>query len=505
MNCGRTGHNTPECPTLMRNRAPYRVQPLNGRNLRIRDQALEEGDFTGKRCWNKFLRWRLSSEDKIAFDKAASGYVLSKANKLRVTQVTTEDKDILTNLLNTHNQVRDLKAHIKEYDIDDGFTVVIPINENSPKLQPRKFDLFVDYPQVTPQMVALSNRYLNMWVEEQFVNENLNLTYTLIKNNTDDILFGQCLEEYEKYLPMCQGGPLMFIIVMRKINSINARYREHMWTRVKALEIRKIQGENVNQVVSLLNAAYNTFRAVSTDPEGMNCVPQDWSEHVIKILQTSTVSKFNEIFEHEEELAYRAAARTQGQPEWPTHDVLMTWASSQYERFKQANEWDVPTSVSKKGYKFNRNGERDLSKATCDNCLQKGHLSTDCRRERDDERIKKNRKARIEKARQARSSSQPQANAATTTATPKVTATGNEKEIKIDGLVYKLNKESTWTCTDPSKVQERKEKGIRKQAAKATRTANPTAPSPQANLSSTPTSSSGNSTRNLQQYISNLM
>ena len=43
-------------------------------------------------------------------------------------------------------------------------------------------------------------------------------------------------------------------IIMHKINAVNAQYQEFLWTRVKALEIRKTPGENVDTVVSLLNA-----------------------------------------------------------------------------------------------------------------------------------------------------------------------------------------------------------------------------------------------------------
>jgi hypothetical protein len=414
------------------------------------------------------LRWKLTSEDRIAFDRAASGYVLSKSNKLRIVQVATNDQDTLHNLLNTHNQLRSLKAHVNEYDIGDVFTVVLPVEDTS-ALYSQQFDLFVDYAKITPAMVALSNRYYNMWIDESFIPENLNLTYTLIKNNMDEVLCGQCLEECEKYSDICRGGPLLFIICIHKINKVNAQYRDNMWTQVKQLEIRKVQGEDVNHVVSLLNAAYATFRAVSTDKDGMSCVPQDWSEQVIKILQTSSVSKFNEIFEHEEELAHRAAARTLGHTVWPTHDELMTLASRQYERFKQANEWHVSKSVSKKGYLTQTSGIRDLSKVKCDNCGQTGHLSTTCPKPKDPERCARNRKKRIEKLRQDRSKNgsgtAPQANKASTDVP--VVKKSDDGTITIDGLVYKFNKEKTLYCADPKKEAERKARGAQTRAAKA--------------------------------------
>jgi hypothetical protein len=475
--CGKIGHDAKNCPTLPGINVPHKTQIINGRRLQVRDQGLRETEFTGRKNWNKFLRWKLTSEDRIAFDRAASGYVLSKSNKLRIIQVATNDQDILQNLLNTHNQLRSLKAHVNEYDIGDVFTVVMPI-ENSSALHKKQYDLFVDYAKVTPAMVALSNRYYNMWIDESFIPENLNLTYTLIKNNMDEVLYGQCLEEYEKYADICQGGPLLFIICIHKINKVNAQYRDHMWTRVKKLEIRKVQGEDVNHVVSLLNAAHATFRAVSTDKDGMNCVPQDWSEQVIKIFQTSSVSKFNEIFEHEEELAHRAAARTLGHPVWPVHDELMTLASRQYERFKQANEWHVSKAISKKGYLTQTSGIRDLSKAVCDNCGKTGHLSTTCTQPKDPERCARNRKKRLEKMKQTRSKPGhgPKANKTSTSGNLNMARDANGN-VLIDGLVYKFTKDNTLYCADPRKQQERTERRARNRAAHAAQTTTSSAPS----------------------------
>ena len=476
--CDTYSHTSSQCPR----RVPVSNQErlILSRNMKLRNRALQEHEFTGRKSWNKYLRTDLSSEDRIAFDKAAAGYVLSKHNKLRVTQVTTEDKEILTNLLNTHNQLRALKAHVIEYDIGDVFTVLLPVGTTG-ALHEKTFDLFTDYPKCPPGLVAMSNRYYNSWVDETFIAENLNLTYTLIKNNTDEVLFQQALEDYDKYKPISQGGPLLLSIILHKINAVNAQYQEFLWIRVKALEIRKTPGENVDTVVSLLNAAYTTFRAVSTDEEGMNKVPPDWSKQVLQILQTSSVEKFNRIFANEEELAYRAAANAVGMPVWPTHASLMTWATNQYRRFKQANAWDIPKSILHKGYLTQTSGPgtvRDLSKIDCFNCGKKGHLVNDCKLPKNEATIKKN----LEKFRKHKAKAKKAHVAATDTSTSDV------KEKKIDGLMYKMSKDGVWTLSDPKKMQERAEKGKAKRAAKAA-ASNSTSSStstPQANVARAP-------------------
>ena len=450
-----------------------RRQVINGRMVKVHVNPVADSSFVKRRPWDKFKRHELDPEQRIAFEKAASGYVLSKSNKLRVVQLVTEDKDILTNLLNTHDQLRALRNHMYDYDLDDVFTVVTPIEEDRPETHSKTYDLLTEYPRVTPAMVALSIRHYNRWIDEPFIAENLNLTFTLIKNNMDDVLLGQCLEEYEKYRQISRGGPLLFIIAILKINSINSKYREFMWTKVKGLEIRKIQGENVTHIVSLLTAAYHTFRAVSTDDLGMNAAPSDWSEHILKIMQTSSVTRFNEVFADEEELVHRNSANTGGQAIWPQHDYIMTRALGQYERLLQSNEWNVPQAAMKKSYLTQTSGDgvtnRDHSNLWCYNCGKKGHIVPQCHQKRDEEAIKRNRD-KANKDRKAKSNKG--ANAATVpTSTPSDAKTTSDKAKtkKIDGLLYKFTKEGTWACVDPVKIEERKAKGAKKLATKAAR------------------------------------
>ena len=80
----------------------------------------------GVKKWDKFKRSKLTVEDRLAFDKQATGHVLGKHNKLQVFSRLVQDTEILKNVLNLQQQLRTLRNHISEYDIDDVFNIVMP-------------------------------------------------------------------------------------------------------------------------------------------------------------------------------------------------------------------------------------------------------------------------------------------------------------------------------------------------------------------------------------------
>ena len=345
-------------------------------------------------------------------------------------------------------------------------------------------DIWSDYPILTPTMVAVSTAYYNMWVAETYISENLNLTYTFIQNNTDPTLFGKCLEEYEKYSPISQGGPLMLILILQRISILNTQHKTNLWNRVKALKIRNITGEDVDTVVSLLNAAYQAFRATSTNKTRDEGIPEDWYEVIIKVLQTSSVSKFNDTFEQEEDRVWRMSAISGCNPVWLPHDQLMLMASNQYQRLKQSGQWDLPSSVKRKGYNYTKGADGTAPQHKCFNCGG-NHLLPACTKAKDLEKIKKNR----EKFLAAKKKKSTSGNATSTSNA--FSTTNGSTEVTVDKVKYKVNKEGVFVCSDPSKLKERAEKGqrtIAKKAAATTSTPAPTSdtPAPRVTMAATP-------------------
>jgi hypothetical protein len=358
---------------------------IDGRRLQIRAEPVSINNYVCKQIWNKLTRWQLSAEDRIAFDQQASGYVLNKNNKLRVQSQLTKDTEILKNVHNLQYQIKALKNHVVEYDMANVFTIVVPVDINgSPELHEERYNLFDNYPKLTSELVGNSNAYYSQWIEDDYVTENLNLSYNLIKNNTDDSLFNKCLEEYEMFHPMQQGGPLILFLVLKKVHNASEQHLEHLKDKVETLKISDLEGENVDTAVSLINAAYSIF--ISSSIATQSRVPPEWSKTLIRVFQTTTVPEFNQIFKDEEKDARRDADKNGGQPQWPTHKQLTRLATVSYNRIKSSGHWDIPKSKSK-GYLNLPTKGPPQPDYKCWNCGEPGHRLDGCPKPQNQARI----------------------------------------------------------------------------------------------------------------------
>jgi hypothetical protein len=148
----------------------------------------------------------------------------------------TEDTEILKNVHNLQYQIKALKNHVVEYNMAGVFTIVVPFEINgSPELHDERYNLFDYYPKLTLELVGNSNAYYSRWIEDDYVIENLNLSYNLIKNNTNDNLFNKCLEEYEMFHPMQRGGPLILFFILNKVHNASEQHLEHLKDKVETL------------------------------------------------------------------------------------------------------------------------------------------------------------------------------------------------------------------------------------------------------------------------------
>lgn len=404
-------HRTDLCPYTVANRGPPQLQAqINTRNLNLnlRTRPIDIRNFQPMKTWSKLTRNGLPVEDRIIFDREASGYVLGKHNKLKVRSRLDKDDEALKNVHSTQLQIQALEKHMQAYDIDEPFTILVPDDlERSPNVSTETFNLFSDYPKISPDMVANSNAFRNMWVNHDYIASDLDLTYNLIKKNTDEELFQLCIEDYDTYHPVQQGGSLMFSLIIEKIHNASEQHMEHLKDRVEHLSIKDIEGEDVDQVVGLLNSVYKLFVGCST--RTISKIPAKWEQTLLKIFQTTSVNEFNETFKAVLTEAQREADMQGLQPILPSHKELTTLANKTYARLKQTDQWNMSSHKKSRAYhSAARVGSQPggYTSSTgwtirCFNCQEDGHGVNDCPHPRNEATIKRQHEAFL-KAKQAR-------------------------------------------------------------------------------------------------------
>ena len=104
-------------------------------------------------------------------------------------------------------------------------------------------------------------------------------------------LLDKCFERYDTYPPIQQGGPLLFIFMMKTLVSSSEEATQHLKDMVMNLKIADFKGENVLRLVSLIRGAYKHLKWIKR-------VPHRFVDQILTVLQTSSDPTFNKYFEH---------------------------------------------------------------------------------------------------------------------------------------------------------------------------------------------------------------
>ena len=427
---------------------------VGGSTLKTRPQPADPDSVQITKTWYKHERVNYDAEERAAFKKSATGYALSKSNKLSLIEIDPKGgTDALSTIRNLKVQMNLIKSHLRDHDMHDVIeNIVVPIDlRNSSATKNVMFNLFDDHRRLDASMVAASNAWYNLWVDEKFISDNMTYTFTFLQNNTSEALWNLCLEDYEEYHPVSKGGPLVFFLVPRRLQNSSESAMQNLREQVKNLKIRDIPGENVDVACSLIKAAHNALVAASSDDR--NFVPDDFLGTVLKALQSTSVSKFNKIFATIEDEVTRASDRTGLQPDWPELTEIMTTAKNAYRRMCSSSAgWHTSNAQKQRGLTSTPSGSN--LEPDCWNCHGK-HKVQDCPKPRDERRIADNRRkmmAKIREARKQRAERKAAHKASTSTSTNKKT---RRRKTRDDGTPLILNVKGQWVI-DQGLLREQK-------------------------------------------------
>jgi hypothetical protein len=134
--------------------------------------------------------------------------------------LTLAEEDKLDDTYNIGIQIALLKRYFIKYDMDDVFTNISPYIgaiSGTTLLRTKYLDLFTNYSQITEGQVTASNKWYNQHTVEDFYCPNLQLTFEFFINNTTKGVWEKCLKDFNKVEPEVRGGPLLYLIMMKKL------------------------------------------------------------------------------------------------------------------------------------------------------------------------------------------------------------------------------------------------------------------------------------------------
>jgi Zinc knuckle len=329
------------------------------------------------------------SEDKRndLFDKATK----SRSTKFDLVSLTLSEEDKLDDTYSIGIQIAQLRGHFIKYDMDDVFMIVTPdpydTSVSPPQLVPSRIkntfqDLFDSYSQISEDQVAASNKWYSEHTVEDYYRQNLQLTFEFFENNCTKGLWEKCLEDYDEYEPEEKGGTLLFIIMMKKLQSHTDSAVQYLINSVKNLKISGFEGENVSRVVSLIRGAHKRLRNVTT-------LPEEFPKWVLLVLQTSSVEGFNKTFSHlKREIEVVTPLRLRTTVNYPPVEDMLRMAEKLYLDMTAANEWSGVTTKVNQSTFVTTTGK----KLSCWNCGGEGHTLKDCPKPTNQTMVEKNKK-----------------------------------------------------------------------------------------------------------------
>ena len=359
---------------------PPQIVTIGGRRIQVVDTNVapeNQGPM-----YKQEDRDTLSSEQKNTLFKDAVRGISVKYDFTAVdltSEKRLEEIHLLSVLIN-----KTRSAHV-QYDLHDVFLIVFPANNTARLEQKDPVDLYTHYEEVSVEQVASSCQWYRSYTVKDYWRDNLTLTYHQLENSMATRLFNKCYEKYETYPENQRGGPLLFIIMMKQLVSNSEEAVSHLKKLISTMKISEVQGEDVSKVISLLRGANKHLRFI-------NKVPEDFGKQILKILQTSSVTEFNEYWDRYATMVRQAKSvamyhgQTVDEAESYNVDMLLDLAQEYYNDLKAAGTWFVPRGTKTSAFQ----GEvapTTTRKAICWNCGEEGHPYPHCPRPLNEQRI----------------------------------------------------------------------------------------------------------------------
>ena len=327
-----------------------------------------------------------------------------------------KDPEKLLHIESLQLNLRTFRMDLIRYDVHDVFWICTNPTNTATSTSPMQFkNLFEDYIVLSITEVADSNKWYRLYLDPSqypWIDENLNWSRQYIEHHVEPALYRDIVNEFDSYNEIQRGGPLLFIMLMKRLTSDTTEGIKYLQDLVKNMKLTDFQGENVDEACNQISAAHKRLQqsqhlltaaqmttgsttttstiATSTGPIFSNAiVPEDFPLQVISVFQTSSVPEFNDQFRQLytiHDLGKHAIGTSIATPALPKVEEIILIARRKYNSLHQQDKW--------LGKLHNPSTFVSFAKMQkCFNCDQEGHSVDQCPVPLNEDRVKQNRKA----------------------------------------------------------------------------------------------------------------
>jgi hypothetical protein len=346
---------------------------------------------------------QISSEERVKLTQKEQAEIRNTITKKqhslyeKMDLSSTDIKQLVgfqTNLVST-------ERHFAKFDLRQVFMIVEPDRDpdgnilSTLKNGSTQRSLFQCYAVVKLDEVIASNSWWNKHTEDDWINENMGLTYEYLKSHTSPALWMKISEQYDNHKSEVKGGPLFLFLMIRHLMADNESISVGLASKIDGMRISSYKGEDVGEVITHLRGIVQRLKNMRRrDKSGteIDLVPFDLSERLYKVFQTSSNSAFNRFFASRYEKEY-GDYLLDGPDVWTDPDKILILAGNLYTKLCSENKWvgqeqDKATFPS---FKSAKAASAFIAKTKCHNCGGE-HFLRDCTEPKDQARIDANQK-----------------------------------------------------------------------------------------------------------------
>ena len=202
-------------------------------------------------------------------------------------------EDQLVQCYNLALRVEELKLHMKKTDIVSAleiFETIIPVPSVAfPNPMPNTPSLFDKNGEALSEGHVRATMKFKRYYGMPYDIQDLQWSQEFLENSCEEDLRIKVLEKTRQIPDTEQGGGLFYYFMIKLIQSDVERAARGLIVRLEKMTLKSLSGENVFTACSLIRGVYDKLESIGKTPDDVDIT-------ILKIMQTSSVDDYNDVF-----------------------------------------------------------------------------------------------------------------------------------------------------------------------------------------------------------------